>query len=306
MRFPDFLIIGAMKAGTTTLYYDLMANPSIYLPAENKEPHSLGSEKVLTAGGRREYARYFAKARANQVCGEASTGYTKLPTARGVPERAMAICGPSLKLIYLVREPVSRIISHHRHDSAPPAHAPGQMDPDIDVAFERHPELVEYSRYAMQIEPWIARFGRERVHIVVFEEYIRDRRAVVAAVSEFLGVEPRPDLVDVNARWNASDSRPVVVGGWKWLYNAPVYRRAIRPRIPLAFRNYFRETILPRHEFRPAPPSPSTVERVLTAVQDDAEALRRLLGRSEPVWDFDAVRAKFGCNRVTTENRAAS
>ena len=78
VRLPGFLIIGAMKAGTTTLYHDLLTNPQVFFPLD-KEPGNLASHDVLGEDGRGRYASIFKTARPDQICGEASTTYTKLP-----------------------------------------------------------------------------------------------------------------------------------------------------------------------------------------------------------------------------------
>lgn len=292
MRLPDFLIIGAMKAGTTTLYYDLMRHPALYLPEENKEPHCLVNDRVLSAEGRAEYADYFRRATPDQLCGEGSTGYSKLPDHAGVHDRARKLLGPDLRVIYVVREPVSRIVSQHRHLCAPHAHAPSDIGPNIDDEVAKRPQFINYSRYAMQIQPWIDTFGRDRVCVLRFEDFVSSRVDSVAAVHRFLGVEERPDTIDPKSRHNASDAKPVVVGGWKRIYNSPVYRRALRPLLPLGVRDRLRATLLPRHDFIPDPPSMDTVERIIDAVRDDAEQLRIIMDRTEPLWDFDAVREK--------------
>ena len=88
MPLPDFLIIGAMKAGTTTLYRDLMTNPAIFFPSEKEKSHLLRDE-VLTEAGRRDYEKLFRRARPGQVLGIAPTRYTNLPDCPGVPGRAL-------------------------------------------------------------------------------------------------------------------------------------------------------------------------------------------------------------------------
>ena len=114
MTLPGFLVVGAMKAGTTSLYRDLPTNPSVFMPID-KEPNNLLSDDVRTPQGLDDYARHFQRAGADQLCGEASTAYTMLPRHTGVPERALEVLGPDCRIIYLVREPVARIVSHHQH-----------------------------------------------------------------------------------------------------------------------------------------------------------------------------------------------
>ena len=108
---PDFLIVGAMKAGTTTLYHDLSEHPDIFLPVL-KEPEVLTTLERLDEM-RAYYARLFRPARPGQLKGEASTAYTKRPNNEGVAEKARALCGDGLKIIYIRRDPVERIRSQY-------------------------------------------------------------------------------------------------------------------------------------------------------------------------------------------------
>ncbi|MHC4218058.1 MAG: sulfotransferase domain-containing protein, partial [Planctomycetota bacterium] len=175
MRLSDFLIIGAMKAGTTSLYRDLLDNPAVFMPVE-KEPANLLSDEVCTSVGRRAYARHFERARPDQVCGEATTGCAKLPDIPGVPQRAKRVLGPKVKAIYLVREPVSRIISQHHHERSS-----RKISCDIDTAVREHSRFIDFSRYAMQITPWLEALGPEQVMLVRFETYVAQRLETVAA-----------------------------------------------------------------------------------------------------------------------------
>jgi len=114
MTLPHFLIIGAMKSGTTTLYRDMLTHRRVFFSAD-KEPMNLVNDDVLTAEGRHAYESLFAGAGRDSVCGEASTAYTKLPVYPGVPRRALQLLGPELRLIYIMRHPIERLISHHHH-----------------------------------------------------------------------------------------------------------------------------------------------------------------------------------------------
>ena len=226
MQLPDFLIIGAMKAGTTTLYHDLLTNPCVFFPPD-KEPGNLTVDDVLTEAGRRRYASMFKAARSNQICGEASTTYTKLPDLPDVSERAWKVLGPRLRVIYLVREPVSRIVSHHYHE-----YSEGTMGADINQAVLQFDRLINYSRYAMQIEPWLNRLGSAHVRIIRFESYVEERRSTVAALCRFLGIAPRPGLVEANQVFNPSEAKPAATGLLWRMSKSPWYRKTIRSLLP--------------------------------------------------------------------------
>lgn len=287
MRFPDFLIIGAMKSGTTSLYFDLRSNPAIFLP-EDKEPTSLADDAVLEGQGRARYARLFGPARPDQVCGEASTGYSKLPEIRGVPERALSLLGSGAKIIYLVREPVARTLSHHYHEVTA-----GAMEREVDRAVRRHPCLIDFSRYAMQLAPWLERFGLDQIRVVRFEDYVGDRPGVTASICDFLGVPSDTRRLELDKVHNrGEDAR--VSAGWIWRFSrGAFYRACIRPWISRPVRLRIRALFLPPAGERPAPPSLATVDRILEAVRTDQEELQRMLGADEPLWDLDAVRARY-------------
>ena len=105
---PDFLIVGAMKSGTTTLYRDLILHPDVFMP-EDKEPETLANSSDPDQI-RREYRTLFPRLAEGLVKGEASTAYTKRPDFEGVAERAREVLGPGLKVVYMRRDPVERLV----------------------------------------------------------------------------------------------------------------------------------------------------------------------------------------------------
>ena len=287
MRLPDFLIIGAMKAGTTSLYRDLLANPAVFMPID-KEPWNLARDDVCQPQGLRQYAKLFEKAKAHQVCGEASTVYSQLPDITGVPQRARQVLGDRLTVIYLVREPVSRIVSHHHHLWLSGAVACG-----IDDAVRRYPRFINYSRYAMQIEPWREALGPQQVLIVQFETYINDRRGTVASVSRFLGIEPQCEQIRAETAYNKSEDKPVPKGPVASLRRRWLYRNILRPMLPLSAREKLRFALLPKASTQPDPPSMETVRYIIEQVRDDAELLRAIMSSDEPLWDFQDVLRRY-------------
>jgi hypothetical protein len=271
MTFPHLLIIGGMKCGSTTLFRDLLTNPRVFFPLD-KEPENLCSDEVLSAAGRARYASHFAAARPDQCCAEASTAYTKRPDFEGMAERALAICGPQLRIIYLIRDPLARTISHHYHE-----YARGNMPPSIDDAVHTYPALINYSRYAMQAEPWIDTFGPDRVRFVRFEHYVADRPAQCARICEFLGIEPRPDLVEADKVFNKSDGKAIIKGPWRLVAHNPLYRKVIRPMLPMRFKDRVKESMLPKAPDRPAPPRDDTAALIRQQVAADQTRLATLL-----------------------------
>ena len=278
MTLPNFLIVGSMKCGTTTVYRDLENSPGVFFPID-KEPGHLADDAVLERGPVREsYEALFARAGSDQRRGEASTAYTKRPSVEDVAGRAAQILGDDPKIIYIVREPVARVISQHHHDFTE-----GHCGGSIDEAVRNYPPLIDYTRYAWQIGPWIERFGRERVRILLFQEYTADREAGAAELFEFLGVEPGE--VDTGKVFNRSETKHVLKGVWSAIYHAPVYRKVLRPLVPRGFKEWVFRVFLPKAPPRPDPPTPETVRYILDTVREDHAELAEIMGRDAPLWD---------------------
>lgn len=273
MTLPGFLIIGAMKAGTTTLYRDLMANPRVFFPLD-KEPEHLCHDEVLTPAGRLAYERLFAKARADQVCAEASTAYTKHPVFQGAARRAAELLGPDLRVLYLVRDPIARLISQHRHEVMV-----GRLEtrPDINEAVREIPRYLDYSRYAMQLDFWLDALGPERVRAIVFERYTADRVRTVEAVSRFLGLEPVTDGIDEARAYNRADEKRVARGPVGRLVNSGLYRRAIRPLLGPETRQRLRR-LLPRAHKPQATLTSESRAWVVEQLAADTSRFVRVLG----------------------------
>ncbi|MAY73682.1 MAG: hypothetical protein CMJ31_02980 [Phycisphaerae bacterium] len=288
MRLPDFLIIGGMKCGSTTLYRDLMTHPDVFFPID-KEPESLGSDHVLTEEGRAAYGALFAKAADHQLCAEASTGYTKLPDITGAARRARELIGADLRAIYVVREPVARIVSHHHHARSGGA----DMPDDLLAALDSSPELLNYTRYATQVAPWIEAFGADAIRIVRFEDYTKARAETAAELSRFIGIDPKPELVQEDRVYNKSEAKPVVTGRWRLIQGNAVYRAVVRPLMSQAVRDRVRALILPKSKSERARVSADIIHRVYDALEGDLEALAGIMGSDGPVWNRETTLARY-------------
>jgi hypothetical protein len=169
LRFPNLFIIGAMKSGTSSLHADLGSHPQIFMSTP-KEPmfFSSGADWRARLEG---YLELFAAAGAVHYAGESSTEYSKAPRFPGVPERLHAF-NPEARILYLMRDPIERAISHYWHMVR--HHGERRRLPD---ALRREPEYADLSRYAMQLEPYVRLFGMGNVYALTFEEMVREPRS---------------------------------------------------------------------------------------------------------------------------------
>lgn len=279
MRFPDILIIGAMKAGTTSLYMDLTQHERVFF-TDDKEPHALCSDEVLTDEGRRRYADFYRRAEPNSLCCDASTAYTKRPDYDGIAERADQLLPDNYKAIYVVRHPIERIISQHHHE-----HTLGLVGPSIDDAVAEHARFVQYSSYAYQLRPWIDAIGMDRIAVVRFEDYVAKRQEVVADLFRFLGLDAEGYEVDSEKVYNRSVGKHAKNRFWNRIQGNELYRRWLRPLVPLSLRLKLYQWVLPSAPPRPDPPRPETIAHLRDALADDVSALTEVLGRDEPLWE---------------------
>ncbi|NEO98895.1 MAG: sulfotransferase [Symploca sp. SIO2E9] len=110
---PNFIIIGAMKCATTTLHEQLARQPGIFM-TKLKEPNFFSNDERY-AKGINWYLSLLESAKADDLCGQSSTHYTKLPTYSQTIERMYQYL-PDVRLIYVMRHPIDRLKSQYIHE----------------------------------------------------------------------------------------------------------------------------------------------------------------------------------------------
>jgi hypothetical protein len=200
-RLPDFLILGAQKAGTTALYAYLRWHPRITGPAFKEVSFF---DRHYPRGETWYRAHLPARVPTETLVGEASPSYLFHPLA---PERVRALV-PDARLIAILRNPVDRAFSHYQHEVSL-----GREALSFEQAIEREDERMEgevermlrdpsyfsypwwnytylaRGRYAEQLERWFGVFPREQLLVLSTEELAGDTAATYARVLDFLGFE---------------------------------------------------------------------------------------------------------------------
>lgn len=269
----DFMIIGAQKSGTSSLAGQLAAHSQICF-SKKKEPGYFNQE-VDWRPNLPEYEKQF-RPLPGQILGEASTMYTFFPEHVGTHVRLMEY-NPNLKLIYIMRHPVKRIISHYSHNVVRSL----ETDPP-ELAVVNDPRYVYRSRYAVQIRPYLELFGPDAIMLLTFEEYVADQIGVLQQVARFLGVNADEfQHADTEAKHQTigeyylkSPRVEMVVGSD---YFQPL-RRIVPDSIRKPIRHRFFSNRLPeRPEF-----SEELQSNLWRLVEDDVVAIEALLNRQ--VW----------------------
>ena len=265
---PDFIIIGAMKCGTSTLHAQLAAQPGIVM-SEPKEPNFFSDDEQY-ARGHDWYASLFASAAAGELAGEASTHYTKLPTyPQTVPRMKEAL--PEVRLIYVMRDPIQRLVSQYIHEWTM-----RQIDGDIETALAHHDELVTYSCYGMQTRPYFDAYGRDAV-LPVFAERLRlDPQHELERIAAFIGYRGRVLWqTDADAQ-NVSSERLRQCWWRDLLTDAPGLRQIRQHLVP----QWVRDRIKALWQMKQRPDlSPQTVADLKAQLDEDLHLLTPWLGK---------------------------
>jgi hypothetical protein len=273
---PNLFIIGAAKCGTTSLHLYLDLHPDIHM-AREKEIKFFAKEAVWKKGVDWYRARFDAAA---PVRGESTVLYSAYPRYTGVPARMHAVV-PDARLIYLVRDPIARVVSEYTH-----RYADRRESRTIDDALGRleGTDFVERSRYARQIEQFLPFYPADRIRVVDADALRADRLAVLRGIFAFLGVDPAftssdLDLVHHETRFKRRKGRLAVL--LSQLGDSPPARVVppdLRRRIGyVVYRPFTRPLAAPVL-------APATRARLEEFFAPDAARLRELTGLRFPTW----------------------
>jgi len=271
--WPNFFIVGAPKAGTTSLYNYLTRVPGVYM-SPMKEPRyftTINPVEVTAMAPVRDKAKYlrlFKGVKDEVAIGEASVTYLRDPDT---PERIRDAV-PGARIIMILRDPVERAFSdylmHVREGwQTLPFEEALRTDLYLDQGF-----------YALQVKRYLDTFGPERVKILIFEEFIQATELAVGDVLRFLGVNNQPPA-SVKEAYNA-----FAIPRVRWAYRILGNRWARRPAralIPAPLRLLVKERILLRKVSKPA--MPQEARKLLEDLyRDDVRKLEEILGRALP------------------------
>lgn len=232
-KLPSFLIIGAMKSATTTLYEQLLRQPGIFLP-KLKEPNFFSDDQQYVRG-LDWYEELFNDAQASDILGEASTHYAKLPTYPQTIVR-MRNCLESPRLVYVMRHPIDRLISQYVHQWSE-----GGIGCDLDEAVTRHPELIAYSSYAMQLTPYVDAYGRNAIIPIFFDRMKVAPQNELERICRFVGykyaVQWRTDISPSNISAERFRKFPF----YNLLVDNPIAASLRRTLVPKSIRTKVRQ-----------------------------------------------------------------
>lgn len=273
---PNLLVVGAMKASSTTFYELITRHPDVWFASE-KEPHYFTSPEYGQEAAWQKYLQFFANAPTSaRYRGEASTGYTKLPHFGSTPSRIRESLG-SPKMIYLIRDPVERSISNFKHSYLAGHYCEGTT---LGEAIEADPILLDASCYARQIEAYWQEFGREQLLIIPTDQLHSETASVMRRVETFLEL---PAYDGWNQPLAASNSQQSLGGTMALQSKLPrPLLSMLRKLIPAGLRGSLKSRLAPPRQVPPV--SPQDRQLVFERLADDLQQLLTLADDSLLPW----------------------
>ncbi|MEO0740864.1 MAG: sulfotransferase domain-containing protein [Bacteroidota bacterium] len=299
--WPTFIIIGAQRSGTTSLYHYMRQHPGVHM-SPVKETNFFAIDDRMPALEERtvfktsvsdvpSYRALFEEGDGKQALGEASPAYLN---AEDAPRR-MAQCVPHAKLIAVLRNPIDRAYSRFLQ-----AQLKGREDHDtFEEALDKEAQLLERGAwkywehgfvpyldggmYAKHLERYWAHYPKDQVGVWLHDDLRQDAASVCAEVFEFIGVDPSYEVQ--TERYNASG-----VPKNAWLDRAiragrnaaPSVKRLVRQWMPDSLYSHVRSAH--NRNFEKPQMKSGTRAHLAEVFRPDVERLGQLLGRDLSHW----------------------
>lgn len=231
-QWPDFLVIGAPRSGTTTLHAVLDSAPSICMSAVKEPRYFHSSDEFLFFSGRvsdtSEYLKLWNGCSPSQLKGEVSPTYFHDPSCPAAVKATI----PSARLVLILRNPVDRAISHFHFREKRTGKSGITLAEAIDVAESGRPDdyenryLLEPGFFGRHLRRWLELFDAGQIKILMLERLNGDFLAEMEALFAFLGL-PAEDVIDLHEQKRNSSSLPRFRAAG-WLMQAGFARRLVR------------------------------------------------------------------------------
>ena len=284
MTLPNFLIIGAHKAGTSSLYHYLREHPEIYMPTlkearffaydESNPDHQRKVPKTYPITSMQEYEALFREVKNEKAIGEASPEY--LNNARAA-ERIRE-CLPSAKLIASLRNPIDRTYSEFimRRRS-------GNENRSISEAVSSNERWIKTGFYYENLIRYIDGYSNSQIEIVLFEDLVADPLKIVQRLFTFLEVDDTY-IPDISKQYNPGGvPKNKVLNSFFNLIKNPSIKRSINLLVPDSLANIGRN-IRQRNLEKPPSLSSEARQQMLPIFREDILKLQELIQRDLSSW----------------------
>ena len=297
MTMPNFLIVGAAKSGTTSLYAYLKQHPQVYMsPVKETNFFAFEGEELNFSGGIKQgyladfktniqdYRAQFQGINNEIAIGEASPSYLYIPKAVERIEYYI----PNVKIIVILRNPIDRAYSHFLH------HIRDRLVPysDFSQALQAEPQrivdnwwwdyhYIQVGLYYKQLKRYVDKFNRERIKVYLYEDFKTNSLSVIQDIFQFLDVD-RQFIPDMSAKLNSTGiPRNRTLDA---LIKEPNLIKTIYQLLPMKLRKKITSKITKRNPLE-KPLLSSEIRKNLTELyREDILKLQQLIQRDFSGW----------------------
>ena len=285
----DFIIVGAAKSGTTTLHDLLIQHPEIFLP-KKKELHFFDNE-INFEKGIETYLKNFEKTN-KLICGEITPSYMFFDK---VPERLSSFLGKDLKLVFILRNPIDRAISHYNFNKSR-----GFEDLSFEDAIEIESRRINVSEkncrrysymsrgvYFSQINNFLKYYKKENIHVIIFEDFLIDKKNEMNNLFNFLNIKP----INLNFNYKSNyTSRPKSKLLNRFIFKENLFKKAVRLFLDNNLRKVIRDLLKKANAGKPFKNKKlSLLEKNLLSSKyfdEDINKLENYLGSDIKSWKY--------------------
>lgn len=277
---PNLVICGAMKAGTTSLHYYLNLHPEIFM-CDHKELNFF-CKNLAWKKGLRWYKSNF-KSGNEKIYGESFPHYSQYPIHKKVPEIMHSVL-PKAKLIYIIRNPINRMISNYLH-----RFREHYEERQVEEALtNRNDRYIQFSKYFMQIEEYLKFYKREQILIVKNRNLREKRIETLKKIFKFLEVDSSFRCDEFYKMKNVSEEKRKYPKHKK-AKRIVRYLRGKAPFVPKAIKKKMYPNLGPGELVEKPTLSKEAKKRILSYLREDIERMQVFSGLNLSDWLDEGV-----------------
>lgn len=293
MPFPDIIVAGTAKAGTTSLFQLLKQHPAIF-PSRIKEPRYFAyagersdlwsvnadpSDEVVQ--DYEEYQKLYSGANDDHLTIEASPNYLYSPTAaQEIKKRS-----PNCRLIFILRNPIDRAFSHYSHMKRDEREPLPSFEKALKAETERIKKNYDFSyhyaamgRYAEQLERFYSVFPRSQIKTFDYDRFSKEPELVLSEIFEFLSIESQN--IDCGKRHNVSHQPPNTLLLKGIMSDSPI-KKVVSKILPDSMRAHIKTAATAKPK-----PTKCEVEFLKNALESDTRKLAELVEWDVGSWEI--------------------
>lgn len=268
-----------MKSGTSTIAEILSMHPDICF-CQVKEPHFFSKTSDWKVNLEEYKSLYHPQSQ--QICGEASTTYTCYPEFNKNIWHDLYEFNPQLKLIYIMRDPVERIISHYMHN-----YLRGYTSETLEKDILTKSTYIDRTRYFVQIRPYLHLFGQDKLLLLTLEELTANRTITLNKIAQFLNIDEKKfdRIENIHANKSVGETKPDV--------RVDNFRQSriiniIKPVVPKYIRQIASNSLyqITKKEFTDRPIMSDCLKKVIwDLLALDINEIEKIMGRELKEWN---------------------